>query len=205
MEADGADSAGGDSNETEYELAIGPLTMLTGRMKNWGTQVSLQLQPRHRRSYTVYQNVHAQIGRDSYEYSEAWTLNTKITRALNGANAQMMAAITGNTPHQEASARTRTFDIVMWIRARRLQWLGHILRMGRKRLLKRAIYEMLKERQEGDMLMDAPSHNSWRELCTYAIDRDYWRARVRSMKQPRIRFEGPETMEGGCNPFTIST
>ena len=137
--------------------------------------------------------------------SEAWTLSTSITRALNGANAQMMAAITGNTPHQEASAKTRTFDIVMWIRARRLQWLGHILRMGDERLLKQAIFEMFKNRQEGDMLMDAPSHNSWRELKKYAMDRDYWRARVRSMRQPRIRVEGPEIMEGGCNPFTIST
>jgi hypothetical protein len=61
---------------TEYELVIGPLTTLTGRMENYGTKVSLQLQPKHRQSYTVYQNVHAQIGRDSYEYSEAWTLNS---------------------------------------------------------------------------------------------------------------------------------
>ena len=136
--------------------------------------------------------------------SEAWTLNTEVTRALNGANAQMMAVITGTTPHQEASAKTRTFDIVTWIRARRLQWLGHILRMGTDRLLKRAIFAMFKKRQEGDMLMDAPSHKSWRELQAYAQDRDYWRARVRSMRQPRIRVEGPETIAGGCNPFTIS-
>jgi hypothetical protein len=61
---------------TEYELVIGPLTTLTGRMENYGTKVSLQLQPKHRQSYMVYQNVHAQIGRDSYEYSEAWTLNS---------------------------------------------------------------------------------------------------------------------------------
>ena len=137
--------------------------------------------------------------------SEAWILNTEVTRAINGANAQMMAVITGSTPRQEASAKTRTFDIIMWIRARRLQWLGHILRMGTDRLLKRAIFYMFKERQEGDMLMDAPTHNSWRELCTYACDRDYWRARVRSMRQPRITVLGPEIMKGGCNPFTIST
>ena len=136
--------------------------------------------------------------------SEAWTLTTETTRALNGANAQMMAGITGNTPQQEASKKSRTFDVVMWIRARRLQWLGHILRMGPERLLKQAVFEMFRNRKEGDMLMDAPAHQSWRELCTYAVDRDYWRTRVRSMKQPRIRVEGPEVMEGGWNPFTIS-
>ena len=100
--------------------------------------------------------------------SEAWTLGTKITKTINGANAQMMAVITGNTPQQEASSKTRTFDIMVWILARRLQWLGHILRMGTERLLKRAIFEMFKERQKGDMLMDAPACTSWRELCTHS-------------------------------------
>ena len=136
--------------------------------------------------------------------SEAWTLTTEVTRAINGSNAQMMAGITGNTPHQEASTKSRTFDIILWIRARRLQWLGHILRMGTERLLKRAAYEMFKNRKAGDLLMDAPTHQTWKELCTYAVDRDYWRARVRSMKQPRIRVEGPEIMPSACNPFTIS-
>ena len=76
--------------------------------------------------------------------------------------------------------------------------------MGTERLLKQAVFEMFKSRKEGDMLMDAPPHQTWRELCSYAVDRDYWRARVRSMKQPRIRVEGPEVIEGGWNPFTIS-
>ena len=84
-------------------------------------------------------------------------------------------------------------------------WDTHILRMGTERLLKRAIFEMFKNRREGDMLMDAPTHKSWRELQEYAADRDYWRARVRAMKQPRIRVEGPEKMAGACQPFTIST
>jgi hypothetical protein len=70
------DYAGGDSDEIEYELVIGPITTLTGRLANWGTKVSLQLQPHKRGSFTVYQNVHAQIGKDSYEYSEAWSLNS---------------------------------------------------------------------------------------------------------------------------------
>ena len=35
--------------------------------------------------------------------------------------------------------------------------------------------------------MDAPRTTSWRELTTtYSLGRDYWRARVRAMKQPRV-------------------
>ena len=76
--------------------------------------------------------------------------------------------------------------------------------MGPERLLRQAAFEMFRNRKEGDLLMDAPSHKSWRELCTYAADRDYWRTRVRVMKQPRIRVEGPQIIPSSCNPFTIS-
>ena len=93
----------------------------------------------------------------------------------------------------------------MWIRARRLQWLGHILRLGQERQIKQAVFEMYKSRKQGDLLMDAPTASSWRELCTYTMDREYWRARVRKMKQPRVRVQlGPHVVEGAWAPFTIS-
>ena len=62
-------------------------------------------------------------------------MTAAVTAALNGANSKMMSTITGRTVHEEASA-DKTFDVVMWIRARRLQWLGHILRLGDERLIK---------------------------------------------------------------------
>ena len=37
--------------------------------------------------------------------------------------------------------------------------------------------------------MDAPTHSSWRELCTFACDKEFWRERVRAMKQPRVTIE----------------
>ena len=52
--------------------------------------------------------------------SEAWKLDPEAVRKLNGANSQMMSVISGKTPHQEASPKWRSFDIVRWIRARRL-------------------------------------------------------------------------------------
>ena len=120
----------------------------------------------------------------------------------------MVSIITGKTVREE-SAGGKSFDLVKWIRARKLQWLGHILRMGQDRMLKQAmhIYEMFKARQAGDMLMDAPETSSWRELCTYACDRDYWRMRVRALRQPRVmtvnlgsHYEAEATL-----PFTVST
>ena len=139
--------------------------------------------------------------------SEAWRLNREVRRALNGANSQMVAVITGRSAHEEA-ADGKTFDMVMWIRARRLQWLGHILRMGTDRQLKHAVFEMFKDPREGDLLMDAPERKSWRCLCTYACDREYWRARVRAMKQPKVARTvaiGSHLEAGATVPFTISS
>ena len=48
---------------------------------------------------------------------------------LNGANSRMVARITGQTIREESTIGTRTFDLVKWIRARRLKWVGHILRL----------------------------------------------------------------------------
>ena len=138
--------------------------------------------------------------------SEAWHLTAEVQRALNGANSQMMSVITGRTPHQEASV-DKTFDLVRWIRARRLQWLGHILRMGTERSLKRAVFVMFKSPREGDLMMDAPRHDSWRELTKYAADRDWWRERVRSLRQqPIVRVQmGSHVVEGVERlPFTVS-
>ena len=139
--------------------------------------------------------------------SEAWKLDPEAVRKLNGANSQMMSVISGKTPHQEASPKWRSFDIVRWIRARRLAWLGHILRLGPERKIKQAVFEMFKHRSEGDLLMDAPQYNSWRHLCTQAQDRERWRVRVRAMKQlPIIRVTmGSHVEEEQTMAFTVST
>ena len=139
--------------------------------------------------------------------SEAWKLNAEAVRKLNGANAQMMSVISGKTPHQEASPKRRSFDIVRWIRARRLTWLGHILRLGTERTIKHAVYEILKHRTEGDLLMDAPRYNSWRHLCTQACDRDFWRMCARALKQMAIVSVtmGPHVEAERTVSFTVNT
>ena len=118
-----------------------------------------------------------------------------------------MSVISGKTPHQEASPKWRSFDIVRWIRARRLAWVGHILRLGSERKIKQAVFEMFKHISEGDILMDSPKHRSWKDLCTQSCDREAWRVRVRAMKQMSIVSVtmGPHVETEQTMPFTVST
>ena len=81
----------------------------------------------------------------------------------------MVSKITGRTIREEAT-EGKTFDLVRWIRARKLQWLGHILRMGTDRMVKRAIFVMFKASQPGDMLMGAPKTESWRDNNNIVVD-----------------------------------
>ena len=48
--------------------------------------------------------------------SEAWLLDDRACRAINGANAAMLSHITGNTIRHEPTATTTTFQILRWIR-----------------------------------------------------------------------------------------
>ena len=50
--------------------------------------------------------------------SEAWHLDDKVTAMLNGANARLLSRFTGKDAHAEASARTRTYDLVKAIKVR---------------------------------------------------------------------------------------
>ena len=110
--------------------------------------------------------------------AEAWLLDERTCKILNGANAYMLAHITGNHRKYEASAITTSFNLILWIRARRLRWLGHILRLPDKngeRLLKKAIRHTHAFRQSGDMLMDIKTGLSWSDLVTQAQDRATWK------------------------------
>ena len=122
--------------------------------------------------------------------AEAWKMDVKVSKELNGANSQMLCVITGKSPHTESSTDTQTFDLLYWIRSRRLECLGHILRMGDERKLKQAVFEMFRTPSQDDLLMDVPTVNSWRELKKYDEDRDFWKTRVRTL---RVNFGKSET------------
>ena len=125
---------------------------------------------------------------------------------MNGANSVMLSVITGKTPREEAVATSCSFNLVRAIRDRRLQWLGHILRLDEDRMLQRAVKEVYDTRSEGDIMMDAPKTDSWRELRLWAADRDKWRARVQSIRwgsgvHIKTKVFVPESVVS----FTVST
>ena len=117
--------------------------------------------------------------------SEAWTLDANAIRTINGANSIMLSRISGKSVHDEARDGTRSFDLVRWIRARRAQYLGHILRMDPSRMVYKAVQYMHENRRQGDLLMDAPPY-SWRELVQFAADRAKWRRVVNALKGPSV-------------------
>ena len=93
----------------------------------------------------------------------------------------MLSHITGRSRHAEASATTTTFNLVKWIRARRLKWAEHILRVEDKRLIKKALHHIFDHPQTGDILMDTHA-TDWKQLQQQASDRDAWRRRVRQVE-----------------------
>ena len=118
----------------------------------------------------------------------------------------MLTVITGRSQREEASAETKTFDLVRWIRARRLQWVGHILRMRDDRLVKDAVRLMYNSTQEGDLLMDVPATDTWRELCKRAENRDSWSQRVWGIRSPRVfKVSGKQFVQAVDVKFTISS
>ena len=116
--------------------------------------------------------------------SEAWRLDERACKAINAANAKMLAFITGKSIAEEAMVATTTFNLLMWIRCRRLQWCGHILRMHDERLVKRALHHIYQNRQLGDLLMDVPAGSSWAELQEMATSNDKcdWKGKVQRLK-----------------------
>ena len=125
--------------------------------------------------------------------SESWLMDEQTTRMLNGANSQMVARITGNSAHHEADPKTRTFDLTKWIRARRLQWVGHLLRLndqrdatGTLRMVHLAVKHMFENRTTGDLLQDVPQNVSWDELLALAAHKARWRQMVHGMKKSPV-------------------
>ena len=107
---------------------------------------------------------------------EAWRLTPPTMRRINGANSKMLARFTGKTIPQEARAISTSYDLVKHIRARRLKWLGQILRQGPSRLTYQAVEEQRRLGLPGNILMDAPHHNTLRELAIKAKNKKAWKA-----------------------------
>jgi hypothetical protein len=110
--------------------------------------------------------------------SEAWCINEKCRRMLNGANAGCLHRFTGKTRIEESRPTTCTYSLVSDIRRRRLTWLGHILRMDDNRLVKIAARVQCEMRERGNLFCDAPGNLNFNQLCNMASDRGDWREMV---------------------------
>ena len=62
---------------------------------------------------------------------------------------------------------------VNFVRAERLRWLGKILRMEERRLIRRLVAQVQAPYPEGSIFMDAPTHG-FDELVKYANDQERW-------------------------------
>ena len=96
----------------------------------------------------------------------------------------MLSHITGKLKREEAMTSSTSFDILVWIRSRRLRWVGHILRLDDERLIKQTlkVKVIYDNRQTGDILMDVDDM-SWEDLRQTTADRDVWRAKVNVLRQ----------------------
>ena len=101
----------------------------------------------------------------------------------------MLSHITGKTKREEATPNSTSFDILSWIRARRLRWVGHILRLRDKdnRMVKETLKVIYDNRQTGDILMDVDDNLIWAELQKLANDKDAWKAKVNKLRQAAQR------------------
>ena len=55
--------------------------------------------------------------------------------------------------------------------------------------IKQTLFEMFKKPMQEGLLMYVSKHSTQKELCTIAMQRQYWKERVRELRQPRMTME----------------
>ena len=105
-------------------------------------------------------------------------------KRINGSNSKVLTRITVRTIREEVNVG-KTFDLVRWVRSRRVQWLEHILRMDEGRLVHRAVKYVYENRREGegDLFLDAPVNERWDQLLQIVGDREVWKGIVAGVKE----------------------
>jgi hypothetical protein len=113
---------------------------------------------------------------------EAWEMTDRAKTRLRGWASRCLVRITGRTYREEAV--DPTWDLVKYVLARRLRWLGHTLRRPPETLLRRTVLAVAElglaegGHAVGSLLAEAPHHGSVEELVEMAEDREGWKWRV---------------------------
>ena len=73
-------------------------------------------------------------------------------------------------------SRSPSFDLIKTLRAKRLRWVGHVLRLDNSYLSRRVLVEVSKAKPypRGSILEDAPPHDSVADLVDQALNRGAW-------------------------------
>ena len=108
--------------------------------------------------------------------------------------------ITRKTVYDET--KEPTMDLIRYLRALRLKWVGHVLRRGEGFPARRAMMMEQQPYEEGSILKNTPKHGSMAELIELHVaeDRGKWRLEVNSPKPGSIA--NPETV---VSAFTTSS
>ena len=113
---------------------------------------------------------------------EAWDLTNEIKRLINGLNSRCLHVITGKDYRETAT--NPDFNLVLAIRQRRLRYLGHILRMNSRRLVRRTLVAYIHGGVgvPSGSLMEDCGEMRLEELICLARDRKRWNTKVNALK-----------------------
>ena len=111
---------------------------------------------------------------------ECWDMS-QAAKTVGAWNARRLACITNREIREEYKAPS--YDLVGAVRARRLKYVGKILRMEEGRLLLRAMEEEWSLETTGNkgLLYDTPIVDTFNELIVLAHDEELWRGLVESI------------------------
>ena len=118
---------------------------------------------------------------------EVWMMTSSVQATLRGWCAKLVSKISGRSIREECV--DPKYDIISKVRARRLRWLGHVLRCNDTYMVRRVLLAQVGQWMEsgrpcpeGSILMDAPHYESVEHLVKMAEERDEWRALVNAIK-----------------------
>ena len=135
--------------------------------------------------------------------NEVWRLDDKTCRKLRGWCSRCLVSFVKNTTpngkeHPDdpdcfdrgysEENRNPTFDLVGFLRAGRLRWVGHVIRLPEDRLLRKVMLRHVEGgRKPGSIMMDVPVGLSEEQLIALAGNHDpgghlEWDNLVRSLQ-----------------------
>lgn len=131
---------------------------------------------------------------------ETWTMQSKAEERLNSFERRILRRIFGPVQDEkgwrirynsELYQLYKDMEVSRFIKFRRLQWAGHVVRMDEKRIARRSFTQQMhgkrivgkpRKRWEDEVRKDAVNILGIRAWKTKARDREYWKRRIEEAK-----------------------